>query len=196
MFNIKIYTHKIPVINLLMIISLGCSYSGIADTQKAQNKQSTADSECDISLVKESIKKYRDAGLHEFLNEVCFVLLAQEKYGYAKHGLAGSRVRWLREHRDSPGGRIPVRDKKKKLLAEIQDHLQKAIDGFGTKKKGVINIPKSLIGQLRQASALMDVSRTGDSIQGSSYGYDVHEADARLEFALDYSISWAQDGFD
>jgi len=151
---------------------------------------------CESEQLEQVIQQYKDAGLYEFLDEICHILLAREKYRRVKHFLMHSRTRWFREHRERRWPPpVPVSEDMKKLLGEIRAYLQKAIEGFGIKKNGVVKIPEKLIGQLIQADGLLSVIERGGNIEGSGYGYDVDMVDQRMGLALKYSLIWAREGF-
>lgn len=153
---------------------------------------------CEGKHLEDIIQEYKDAGLHLFLDEICLLILAKEEYGKTDHYLGQSRIKWFREYREERGVPvpIPVAEYMKKHLSEIRVYLQKAIEGFGTKKNGVVNIPKKLIGQLMKADGLLAVIERGGSIEGSLYGYDVGMVVKRIDLALHYSRVWAQEGFE
>ena len=151
---------------------------------------------CEIDRFGDIIKKYREVGLDDFLKEICFILSAREKYIKVSHSLMNSRIDFFRKKKNEPGMSVPVSDEMKAILSEIRADVQKAIHGFSTKKRGVINIPEKLIGQLRAADRLLSGIAAGSVIDESSrYGYDVDLVNQRLGLALKYAIIWAKDGF-
>jgi len=150
---------------------------------------------CEGRHLKDITLQYKDAGLQEFLNEICMILLAREKYRRIRHHLMHTRVEWFRAHPRGRWGPVPVEEDTKKLLIEIRANLQKAIEGFGIKKHGVVKTPEKLIGQLIKADNLLSIFESGDRIEGSRYGYDVDLVEQRIDLALKYGIIWAQEGF-
>jgi len=151
---------------------------------------------CEIDRFRDIIKKFKEAGLDDFLKEICFILSAREKYTRVSRALMNSRIDFFRENRNEPGRSAPVSDEMKAVLSEIRADIQKAIHGFSTKNRGVINIPEKLIAQLKAVDWLLSGIAAGSVIdEGSRYGYDVDLVDQRLGFALRYAIIWANDGF-
>lgn len=169
-----------------------------AQTQGSAGGYSIGDDlkrQCEDKALKDRLKKYLDAGLHEFTLEICSILLAQREFGKISSALFRKRIAWIEQHRSNRNMKIPVSEKTKKHLVKTREYLQFAIKGFGIKKKGVVKIPRSLLGQLRKADALLAAFESGAHWADSAYGYDVDMVRQRMNLALKYSLVWAKEGF-
>ncbi len=197
----KRYARKFFLVFLFTIlISCYFYYSLFAQTSKEKTEDSggrVVNLICESGNSKHTIQQYKDAGLHEFLNEICLILLAKEKYEKIKRYLMHSRTKWFREHQEDRGKAVPVSEDMKKFLGEIRANLQNAINGFEIRKGGVVNTPEKLIGQLIRADVLLSFIERGSYIDADSiYGYDVDIVDQRMDLALKYSLIWVQEGFE
>jgi len=186
------------VMILSQVIVCAGSLDSLAQTQTNATGSSLRDEikkQCEDNALKDALKKYLDAGLTEFTLEICAILLAQKEFAKISSSLFRERIDWIEQHRSNRKMKIPVSEKTKKHLTKTREYLQIAIKGFGIKKKGVVKIPRSLLGQLKKADGLLAAFERGAHWADSAYGYDVDMVRQRMKLALKYSIVWANEGF-
>ena len=66
---------------------------------------------CEIDRFRDTIKKFKEAGLDDFLKEICFILSAKEKYKRVSHSLMHSRTDFFKKTGMNLGDRLQFQTK-------------------------------------------------------------------------------------
>lgn len=117
--------------------------------------------------------------------EAELILCARAKYEKVKDQLRGLRNGIGSE-------RVIVPEDLKLALLEAADDLDEAVIKLKANKPGVTQIPKSLIGQLKQNAEGVRALADGYSDENN---YDIDIVQQRYALALSYAIIWAREGF-
>lgn len=138
-----------------------------------------------------------DEGLNTVAkDEMGRILSAREKYMSVEKKLWRIRMRWIRKQKGGfAAGPIPQPEAVRTALLGAASDIDKAIAGFKTKKEGVVNPPKKLIGQLEKLHVNLDMLAHGRVTADSYEGYDIDMVHQRIVLAFDYAIIWARNGF-